>query len=242
MPETGKKLIIAIDGHSSSGKSSFAKAVAAEMNYLYIDSGAMYRAVTLACMERGLIRGGEVDGEELADLLDNIEISFRKRPGSPLAETYLNGVNVEERIRAVDVSSNVSPVSRYREVRKKLVALQREMGKERGIVMDGRDIGTVVFPEADIKIFMTAEPAIRAQRRYLELREKGMEVNYDEILANVNERDRIDQSREESPLKRASDALLLDNSHMTPGQQMIWFRNLLDELKILNQSGYADNH
>lgn len=226
------KLIIAVDGHSSCGKSTFAKAIAALMSYTYIDSGAMYRAVTLACMENGLIRGEEVDESRLPGLLDSIEISFRTKPDAGVAETYLNGVNVEESIRSVEVASNVSPVSRYRVVRSKLVAMQREMGKEKGIVMDGRDIGTVVFPGADIKIFLTAAAGIRAERRYRELKEKGQDVNYREILANVNERDRIDQSREESPLRKAPDAILLDNSHMTPEEQMVWFRDLLSKLKI----------
>ena len=229
MPD--KKLVIAIDGHSSCGKSTFARAIAARMNYTYIDSGAMYRAVTLACMERGVLREGKPDEKVLAQLLDTIEISFRGKPGSGAAETFLNGVSVEERIRGIDVASNVSEVSKSALVREKLVAMQREMGSEKGIVMEGRDIGTVVFPDADIKIFLTAEAGIRAQRRYREMVEKGKDVSFEEVRSNIISRDRLDETRSESPLKKAPDAIVLDNSYMTPGEQMVWFENLLNRLK-----------
>ncbi len=222
-----RKIIIAIDGHSSCGKSTFAKAIAAKLDYIYIDSGAMYRAVTLACMENSLIRDGHLDEKRLPEILMNIEICFQKKPSPQITETWLNGVNVEERIRSVDVASNVSLVSKSRIVRKKLVSMQREMGRDKGIVMDGRDIGTVVFPHADIKIFMTADPEIRAGRRYRELRDKGMDVDFNDILENISERDRLDENRSESPLKKAPDALLLDNSYMTPEQQLEWFSNIL---------------
>ncbi len=230
MPE--KKLIIAIDGHSSCGKSTFAKAIASKMKYIYIDSGAMYRAVTLFALERGLLQGGETDEKELIHILKDIEINFHKTTGAVEADTFLNGVNVEDKIRSINVASSVSLVSRSKKVREKMVALQREMGRDKGIVMDGRDIGTVVFPDADIKIFMTAEADIRAERRYKELVGKGQRVSLEEILANIVSRDNLDESREVSPLKKAPDAILLDNSFMTPSEQMIWFMNLLKELKI----------
>jgi CMP/dCMP kinase len=226
-------IIIAIDGHSSCGKSTFARAIAARMKFLYIDSGAMYRAVTLACMERGMIIGGSLETEGLHNLLNNIRISFRKNKDSLETETYLNGQNVEDRIRSIDIASNVSLVSSSREVREKMVSLQREMGKSRNIVMDGRDIGTVVFPDAEIKIFMTAKPAIRAERRYKELRAKGMEVSYEEIKKNIITRDLADENRAESPLSKAPDAVILDNSNMTPEDQMIWFNKLINRFAIL---------
>lgn len=226
-------IVIAIDGHSSCGKSTFARAIAARMNFLYIDSGAMYRAVTLACMERGMIHGGSIDKERLHNLLDDIRISFRKKADSSESETYLNGQNVENRIRSIEVATNVSLVSSSREVREKMVALQREMGKSRNIVMDGRDIGTVVFPDAELKIFMTARADIRAERRYKELTAKGMNVNFEDIKENIINRDKTDESRKESPLSKAHDAVILDNSHMTPEDQMIWFNELINSFTIL---------
>ena len=230
---TDKKLIIAIDGHSSCGKSTFAKAIAAKMNYLYIDSGAMYRAATLACMDHGILEDGTLDEMALTQLLDKTAISFREKKDIPTeTETFLNGINVEERIRKIDVASNVSLVSKSPGVRKKMVAMQRKMGRDKGIVMDGRDIGTVVFPDADIKIFMTAEAGIRARRRYKELAEKGHEVSLEEIRNNIIARDRMDESRLQSPLIKAPDAFVLDNSYMTPDQQMTWFNDLLSEMDI----------
>jgi CMP/dCMP kinase len=232
MTSANRKIIIAIDGHSSCGKSTFARAIAEKTGYLYIDSGAMYRAVTLACMERGLLHGDGVDQGLLAETLGEVSISFRKEPGSSVPQTWMNGVNVEDRIRSTGVASNVSLVSKYSIVRNKLVSLQRAAGKDRGVVMEGRDIGTVVFPDAEIKIFMTAAPEIRAQRRYRELRGKGLEVDFAEVKENITERDRLDETRPESPLTRAPDAIILDNSDMTVQQQMDWFCDLLPGLNI----------
>lgn len=226
------KLIIAIDGHSSCGKSTFAKAIASKMNYIYIDSGAMYRAFTLACMEQGIIKGDRVEEEQLDELLGNIDISFKKLPGSLVPETFLNGNNVEDKIRSIEVSNHVSLISKFGKVREKMVALQRETARDKGVVMDGRDIGTVVFPGADIKIFMTADTSIRAERRYRELRANGVDADFNEVRKNIIERDRLDETREVSPLKKAPGAIVLDNSYMTPEEQMDWFENILAKLNI----------
>ncbi|MFP4366409.1 MAG: (d)CMP kinase [Bacteroidales bacterium] len=226
------KIIIAIDGHSSCGKSTFAKAIASKMNYIYIDSGAMYRAFTLACMEQGIIKGDRVEEEQLDELLGNIDISFKKVPGSPVPETFLNGKNVEDKIRSIEVSNHVSLISKFGKVREKMVALQRETARDMGVVMDGRDIGTVVFPGADIKIFMTADTSIRAERRYRELRSNGVDADFNEVRKNIIERDRLDETREVSPLKKAPGAIVLDNSYMTPEEQMDWFENILAKLNI----------
>ncbi|HDJ33628.1 MAG TPA: (d)CMP kinase [Bacteroidetes bacterium] len=230
-----QKLIIAVDGHSSSGKSTFARAIAEELGYVYIDSGAMYRAVTLFAIENGMISNGEPDEEALTGALYRISIRFEKNADGT-QRTLLNGRDVEKEIRNMQVSELVSPVSRIREVRRKMVELQRKLGEKGGIVMDGRDIGTTVFPRADIKIFLTSDPETRAKRRYRELLGKGIKTDFQEVLKNINERDRIDQSREESPLKQAHDAILLDNSHMTPEEQMDWFRELL------KKKYHADRH
>jgi CMP/dCMP kinase len=224
-----KLLIIALDGHSSCGKSSFAKMIANELKYLYIDSGAMYRAVTLFAMQKNLMNDHQVDGQKLEQYLPGLEIDFRMNPSSSKYETYLNNENVEEQIRSMSVSENVSEVSKIKAVRTRLVALQQKMGENKGIVMDGRDIGTVVFPKADIKIFMTASLEVRAQRRYKELKDKGIAVSLEEVSQNLAQRDYIDQNREESPLKKADDALILDNSNMTPPQQMKWFEKILEK-------------
>ena len=226
------KLIIAIDGHSSCGKSTFAKAIAGKTGYLYIDSGAMYRAVALACMEANILRDGELDESKLPRLVETITVSFGAGPGSVTGDTHLNGTNVEERIRSIDVASNVSVVSASALVREKMVAMQRELGKNGGIVMDGRDIGTVVFPNADIKIFLTADAGIRAKRRYMELLGKEQKVSLEEIRKNILMRDRLDENRKESPLRKAPDAVVLDNSHMTPEQQMTWFTELFSEMNL----------
>jgi 4-hydroxy-3-methylbut-2-en-1-yl diphosphate reductase len=232
MTGLSKRIIIAIDGYSACGKSTFAKMIASKMNYTYIDTGAMYRAVTLAFMEQGVIRGGKVDEDRLEKVTDKTDILFKSSsPGSD-PETWLNGENVEEKIRSIEVASNVSLVSKYPRVRKKLVFLQREMGKQGGIVMEGRDIGTVVFPDAGLKIFMTAQTSVRAGRRYREMKEKGIEVYYEQVLENIIERDRLDETREESPLARASDAIELDNSFMTLQQQMDWFDKLITKLSV----------
>lgn len=227
-----KKLVIAVDGFSSCGKSTFAKAIAKKLQYIYIDSGAMYRAATLYSLRNNLFRGEELMKEKLLASLPEIRISFNYNPLTARNETWLNGENVEADIRGIEVSDHVSVISQIREVRQKLVALQQEMGKAGGIVMDGRDIGTAVFPDADIKLFMTASPDVRAQRRYLELKEKGMEVPLDEIKANIEKRDYLDQNREESPLRMAEDAILLDNSCMTPEEQMVWFTRLLKKFDL----------
>jgi CMP/dCMP kinase len=217
-----KKIVIAVDGHSSCGKSTLAKALASRLNYAYIDTGAMYRAVTLYGLQNGLIHDGKVDEAGLIAQLRRIKITFRYNTTNGKNETYLNGENVEDEIRQLPVSRSVSPVATIGEVRRHLVALQQEMGKDKGIVMDGRDIGTVVFPQAGLKIYMTASPEVRAQRRYDELKAKGEDVSFDEIKANVTERDYIDENREESPLRRADDAIILDNSFLTPEQQLEW--------------------
>lgn len=217
-----KKITIAIDGFSSCGKSTMAKDLAKEIGYIYIDSGAMYRAVTLFCIKNNLFNENEVIVSELEKQINNIHITFKLDEKTLNPVTYLNGENVEDKIRTMDVSSKVSPVSAIGFVRTALVALQQELGKEKGIVMDGRDIGTTVFPDAELKIFVTASAEIRALRRYDELTAKGQKVNFEEILTNVKERDYIDQNREVSPLKRASDAIVLDNSLYTIDEQKEW--------------------
>ena len=217
-----KKITIAIDGFSSCGKSTMAKDLAREIGYIYIDSGAMYRAVTLFCLDNGLFTGDDIDTERLEQEMGNIHISFRLNPETGRPDTYLNGVNVENRIRSMEVSAHVSPVAALPFVRQALVAQQQQMGREKGIVMDGRDIGTTVFPDAELKVFVTASPEIRAQRRYDELKAKGQPADYEDILANVKQRDDIDQHRAVSPLRRADDALLLDNSHLTIAEQKAW--------------------
>lgn len=217
-----KKITIAIDGYSSCGKSTMAKDLAREIGYIYIDSGAMYRAVTLYCLDNGLFTDNGIREEVLRNRLPDIKISFRLNPKTQRPVTLLNGEEVEERIRTMEVSSHVSPVAALGFVREALVKQQQEMGREKGIVMDGRDIGTVVFPDAELKIFVTASAAIRAQRRYDELKAKGQSASYDEILKNVEERDYIDQNREVGPLRKTEDAILLDNSHMTIAEQKQW--------------------
>ena len=224
------RIIIAIDGHSGCGKSTVAKELARKLGYIYIDTGAMYRAVTLFALQNGLAANKKVDEAGLVARLNEINIDFRFNAGTKQNETYLNGVNVEEEIRRLPVSNHVSPVSTIKEVRAAMVKLQQKMGENKGIVMDGRDIGTVVFPNAELKIFMTASPEVRAQRRYDELTAKGQTIDYDEILQNVMERDRIDSSREISPLRQASDALLLDNSHMTREEQFRWVLGKVEKL------------
>ncbi len=220
-------LIIAVDGYSSCGKSTFAKAIARWLGYTYIDSGAMYRAVTLYAMENGIIGEKGLDRKKLIAALPEIRISFEQDPATGSSVTLLNGRNVEEKIRSLEVSQWVSEVSRIREVREHLVQQQRRLAGHGGVVMDGRDIGTVVFPDADIKIFMTARPEVRAQRRHKELKEKGMEITFEEVLENVRERDRIDSGREVSPLKKADDALVLDNSDMSVEEQMEWIKEVI---------------
>ncbi|WP_300750788.1 (d)CMP kinase [uncultured Alistipes sp.] len=220
---TNRKIIIAIDGFSSCGKSTFAKAIARRLGYIFIDTGAMYRAVTFYALEHGAIRSGMVDEDAVVRLLPEICIDFRFNPERGASDIYVNGDRVEGKIRTIEVSNCVSAVSSIGAVRSKLVAMQQEMGRKRGIVMDGRDIGTTVFPDAELKIFMTADPAVRAQRRYDELTAKGEQVSYDEILQNVLSRDKADMERAISPLRRADDAVVLDNSRMTVEEQLSWF-------------------
>lgn len=229
----GKKLIIAVDGYSSCGKSTFAKAIAQKLDYIYIDTGAMYRAVTLFTLNANFISDNNIDKSAIIANLDKVKVFFKKSEVTGKNETFLNGISVENEIRGLKVSNFVSQVSAIKEVRQKMVELQRKMSEEKGVILDGRDIGTVVFPNADIKLFMTADPKIRAQRRYDELIAKGEKVNYTDILQNVIDRDHQDTTRAESPLKRASDAIELDNSYMSPEEQMDWFINLLST-KYLN--------
>lgn len=217
-----KKITIAIDGYSSCGKSTMAKDLAREIGYIYIDSGAMYRAVTLYALENGIFSPEGIDTEKLQQAMSDIQISFRLNPETQRPLTYLNGELVEDRIRSMEVSSHVSPIAALGFVREALVKQQQEMGKAKGIVMDGRDIGTVVFPDAELKIFVTASAEIRAQRRYDELKAKGQEASFEDILKNVKERDYIDQNRAVSPLRQAEDAILLDNSHLTIEEQKQW--------------------
>ena len=223
MNQSSRKIVIAIDGFSSCGKSTFAKAIAARLGYIFIDTGAMYRAVTLYSLEHGAVVDGEVQQDKVVELLPQIEISFRFNAERGASDIYVNGVEVEQKIRSIEVSNLVSKISSIAQVREKLVAMQQRMGQERGVVMDGRDIGTVVFPDAELKIYMTADPAVRAQRRYDELTAKGDDVTLEEILENVISRDHADMNREISPLRQAEDAIVLDNSHMSVEEQMAWF-------------------
>lgn len=225
-----KKITIAIDGFSSCGKSTMAKDLAREIGYIYIDSGAMYRAVTLYSLQHNLIQGETIDTDGLKNQLKDIHISFKLNPETGRPDTYLNGVNVEADIRTMAVSSKVSLIAALDFVRQAMVMQQQEMGKAKGIVMDGRDIGTTVFPDAELKIFVTASPEIRAQRRYDELKGKGQEANFDDILENVKQRDYIDQHREVSPLRKADDALLLDNSYMTIAEQKQWLTEQFNKI------------
>lgn len=219
-----KKIIIAIDGFSSCGKSTMAKSLARNIGYLYFDSGAMYRAVALYCLRNGLIEEGVINTEKLRKQLGDIKITFAADPETKNSITMLNGENVEHEIRSLEVSRMVSQVAALDFVRSEMVDQQRRMGEEKGIVMDGRDIGTTVFPNAEMKIFVTASAEVRAQRRYDELKARGDNPDFQEILDNVLQRDHIDQTREVSPLKKADDALLLDNSYMTREEQEEWLK------------------
>jgi cytidylate kinase len=226
-----KKLIIAIDGYSSCGKSTFARAIARELNYIYIDSGAMYRAVTLYCLRKGYTGEGFIKVNSIISDLSNIHIVFVYNPDLGEYETFLNSENVETEIRGVKVSSYVSRISQIHEVRSRMVELQRQIGVFKGIVMDGRDIGTVVFSDAELKIFMTASVDIRAKRRFDELKNKGVEVDFETVKSNIIARDIADENRDISPLKRAEDALILDNSRMTVKEQMEWIMDIIHNKK-----------
>ncbi len=218
-----RKITIAIDGFSSCGKSTMAKDLAREIGYVYVDTGAMYRAVTLFAMRNKMFGAdGTVNADELKARMDDIRISFKLNVATGRPDTYLNGTLVENEIRSIEVSNKVSPVSALPFVREALVRQQQVMGKDKGVVMDGRDIGTTVFPDAELKVFVTASAEVRARRRYDELKAKGMEADFDEILKNVKERDYIDSHREASPLRKAADAVELDNSLMTIDEQKAW--------------------
>ena len=219
------KITIAIDGYSSTGKSTVAKQLADYLEYIYVDSGAMYRAVTLYAMDHGFISENHFDVEKLVSSLDDISLEFKKADALSKAEIHLNGLNVEKEIRTLEVSDFVSPVATIPEVRRKLVKLQHTIGDGKAVVMDGRDIGTVVFPNAELKIFMNASAKERAMRRYKELKERGDDITFEEVLENVTERDRIDTTREDSPLIKAQDAIEIDNSEM----------NLEDQFHIILQ-------
>lgn len=225
-----KKITIAIDGYSSCGKSTMAKDLAREVGYIYVDTGAMYRSVTLYAMRNGLFNAdGSINTCELEQKMGEINISFRLNSETGRPDTYLNGELVEKDIRTMEVSARVSPIAALPFVRKALVDRQQAMGKEKGIIMDGRDIGTVVFPDAELKIFVTASAEVRAQRRYDELKAKGMPADFDDILKNVKERDYIDSHREVSPLRKADDAIELDNSNMTIAEQKAWLMQKFNE-------------
>jgi cytidylate kinase len=222
-----EKIIVALDGHSSCGKSTYAKLIAAELAYSYIDSGAMYRAVTLASMEAGLFDKNDAPPvEEIEAILMHIELSLKHDPDKNRTEMWLNGRMVEDVIRSMEVSAHVSYIAAISAVRRKMVEYQRMLGEAKGVVMDGRDIGTVVFPDAEIKIFLTASLEVRAERRFKELIEKGMKAELEEVQANLAKRDHIDSNRADSPLMQAEDAIFLDNSKMTLEQQMVWFKEL----------------
>lgn len=225
-----KKIVIAIDGFSSTGKSTIAKQLAKALNYIYVDTGAMYRAVTYFALTNEFIGEDFFDSEALLNQLKAIQITFKFNEDLGFAEVYLNGKNIEAEIRTLEVSKYVSPVATLSEVRRKLVEQQQLMGKDKGIVMDGRDIGTVVFPEAELKIFMNASAETRAKRRYKELIDRGHELTYEQVLENVTTRDRIDSTREDSPLTKAADAIEIDNSHLSIEQQLHSILKLAEEI------------
>ena len=229
-----KKITIAIDGHSSCGKSTMAKDLAREVGYVYVDTGAMYRSVTLYALRHDLFcEDGSVKTDALEQQMADIRISFKFNPETGRPDTYLNNECVEKEIRSLEVSNHVSPIAAIPFVRTAMVAQQQQMGKDKGVVMDGRDIGTTVFPDAELKIFVTASAKVRAQRRYDELQAKGMPADFDDILKNVEERDYLDSHREVSPLRKADDAILLDNSDMTIPEQKQWLLDRFNE--IINQ-------
>lgn len=226
-----KKITIAIDGYSSCGKSTLAKALASRLHYRYIDSGAMYRCVTFYMLRSGWEKDFENTGKQrIIDALDNIEIDFHFIEEKQVSETLLNGENVEKNIRTMEVNQWVSKVSAIPEVRKKMAELQRKMGKGGGVVMDGRDIGTHIFPDAELKIFMTADDQVRAQRRYDELMSKGQHVTIDEVFKNLKERDKQDTERKDNPLRKADDAIILDNSELTKEQQLDFVLKIANEI------------
>lgn len=224
-----KDIIIAIDGYSSCGKSTLAKALAKELQYVYIDTGAMYRAVALYFLRNNIMKKGEVILDKVENALEDITLNFQYNNQINKAETILNGVNVEQEIRGLEVSENVSKVSRIKSVRAKMVELQQKMGQQKRIVMDGRDIGTVVFPDAELKLFMTADEDVRAQRRFKELQEKGENITIEQVKKNIASRDFADTTREENPLKQANDAVVIDNTNITPQEQFDLVMKLVQE-------------
>lgn len=224
---------MALDGNSSCGKSTYAKKIARELGYSYIDTGAMYRAVTLAVMEAGLFDQTDAPAlEQVERLLEDIELSLRFNSLRQRSEIHLNGRMVEDMIRGMELSGHVSYIAAISAVRRKMVEYQRKLGEAKGVVMDGRDIGTVVFPDAELKIFLTASPEVRAERRYKELIEKGMAAELEEVRQNLEKRDHIDSNREDSPLKQADDAIVLDNSNMTVEEQMVWFQDMYNQVMM----------
>ena len=225
-----RKITIAIDGYSSCGKSTIARALAARLHYNYVDTGAMYRAVTLYTLRNGLINGKQLDDEGLIDELEKVNIQFLFNPDNQVSEILLNGENVEQYIRQMDVNDWVSQVSAVGEVRRKMVKIQQELGKGKGVAMDGRDIGTTVFPDAELKIFMTADKDIRTKRRLDELESKGIYANFDMVRDNLLSRDQEDMSRVESPLRKADDAIVLDNSFLTREEQLEFVLQLVEKL------------
>ena len=227
------KIIVAIDGYSSCGKSTIAKALASKLGYVYVDSGAMYRAVTLYCIKKKIIdKNGEFDPEKVISALEKIKISFKYNPSSKVSDTYLNRKNVEQEIRGMQVSKFVSQISAIKEIRHHVSKIQREFGKEKGIVMDGRDIGTNVFPEAEMKIFMTADPDVRVQRRVDEYTSKGNKVTFEEVKLNLLTRDYDDTHRKESPLSKAKDAIVLDNTDLSREQQLEYVLKLIADMQL----------
>jgi len=225
-----KKILIAIDGYSSCGKSTMAKELAKAIHYRYIDSGAMYRAVTLYCLRKGFFHEDILDVEAIRRCIADIHISFQINKETGNSDTCLNGENVEKQIRSMEVADKVSPVAAVGFIREAMVKQQQAMGKDKGIVMDGRDIGTVVFPNAELKVFVTARPEIRAQRRLEELIAKGESVNFEEVLKNIEKRDLIDSTRKDGPLRKAPDAIILDNSEITMEEQNAFLLQIVDKL------------
>jgi CMP/dCMP kinase len=226
------KITIAIDGYSSCGKSTLAKALAAKLGYIYVDSGAMYRSVTLYCLRNELIHDHKFDKNAIVNVLGDIHLSFQYNPSTRASDTYLNGENVEREIRQMYVSENVSTISIVKEVRDKMMKIQREFGKDKGVVMDGRDIGTHVFPNAELKIFMTADTDVRTQRRLDELTSKGTHISFEEVKANLLKRDHDDTHRKESPLTKAKDAIVLDNTDLNKEQQLEFVVKLINDLLL----------
>lgn len=224
------KIIIAIDGYSSCGKSTLAKELAKELSYIYIDTGAMYRAVTFFFMKKNLLHNGKLNTENLDQHLSNITVHFERQADGSL-HTFLNQEDVEKEIRTMEVSNLVSEVSKHAKIRAQLVALQQKMSEKKAVILDGRDIGTVVFPNAEVKLFLTADPQIRAQRRFDEIQAKGDEINFEDVLKNINDRDYQDENRTESPLRRAEDAIIIDNSHLNREEQLEEALNII-KLKL----------